>query len=125
MALAVEILLEGKGFQQLGFGALQRELTVELREIGTCTVPLLLQKDDVVGLLPIEKFLLGFAQFFFEVDDLVGDRAEGDVRLVRTHGAAVGNELVHDRVEVGLGLLRLQTLGGDGKDGGLGENVGE
>ena len=95
LALALEILLEGQRFEQLVFGAEVGELAVQLREVNAGAVPLLLQEDEVVLLLPVEELLFGFPQVFFQIDNLVGDGAEGYVGFVGAHRPAVGDEFVH------------------------------
>ena len=103
---AVEILVEVELLEQLVLGLQRGVLLIELNEIRGGAVSFFLDEADVVLLLEIEHLVFAVAQVFLDLDELLGDRRGDVVALVLTHPFLEIEILLHDRVQIGLRVIR-------------------
>ncbi len=84
------------------------------------TVPFFLDETNVVLLLEFKHLVLAIAQIFLHLDELLGNRGGDVVPLVFTHPFFEIEILLHDRIQVGLGVIgraadRLQIENGSAR----------
>ena len=102
---AIKILIEIELFEQIVLGLEGGVLLIQPNEISGGAIPFFLDETDVVLLLEFEHLVLAIAQIFLDLDELLRDRGGDVVPLVFTHPFFEIEILLHDRIQVGLGVI--------------------
>ena len=102
---AVEVLVEIEQVEQVVLSFELSVLLIQFDQILGGTVPLFLNEADVVLLLELEHFIFAVPQIFFDLNELLGNSGRNFVAAVLAHSAFEIEILLHDCIQIGLGVL--------------------
>ena len=102
---AVEVLVEIEQVEQVVLSFKLSVLLIQFDQILGGTVPLFLNEANVVLLLELEHFIFAVPQIFFDLNELLGNSGRNFVAAVLAHSAFEIEILLHDCIQIGLGVL--------------------
>ena len=117
---AVEVLIEIEEVEQVELSFELRVLLIQFDEISGGAGAVFLNKADVVLLLELKHFVFAVAQIFFCLDELLGNASRNLAATAFAQPAFEIEILLHDRIQIGLGVIRRASDRRDIKNRGAG-----
>ena len=102
---AVEVLIEIEQVEQGVLGFQLGVLLIQFDQVSGGAVSLFLNEADVVLLLELEHLVFAVAQIFFDLNELFGNAGRNFVAAALTHASLEIEIFLHDRVQIGLGVI--------------------
>ncbi len=102
----IEVLIEIEEVEQIVFGFQGGVVPVQLHKESGRAVPFFGNEANIVLLLKFEHFVLGRAQIFFGLNELLGDAGNDELALVFSHPLLKIEILLHDGIQIRLCVIR-------------------